>query len=151
MPVISDHQQPRPACDLARSGHADAGRQVFSDAPAFTASARLLAAHKLHLAHQFDCLVPRCTSPGPAAYAPPPAVRHLLAMQSSNKAFMQNMGFYVSLVLGSTSSSPAAYASASSNKAKHKHEVMLTQPVSPPATALHLSGNCTRPSCMMQA
>lgn len=57
---------------------------MFSDAPAFTAGARLLAAHKLHLAHQFDCLVPRCTSPGPAAYAPAPAVRHPLATTSLN-------------------------------------------------------------------
>ncbi|KAK9840970.1 hypothetical protein WJX81_003432 [Elliptochloris bilobata] len=55
------------------NGHSDAGRQVFPAAPAFTAGARLLAPHKLHLAHQFDCLVPRWTSPGPAAYAPVPA------------------------------------------------------------------------------
>lgn len=59
------------------SSQADAGRQVFPGAPAFTAAARLLAPHKLHLAHQFDCLVPRWTSPGPAAYAAAPAVRHL--------------------------------------------------------------------------
>ncbi len=57
-----------------RRGLANAGRQVFPAAPAYTAAARLLAAHKLHLAHQFDCLVPRCTSPGPAAYAPAPLV-----------------------------------------------------------------------------
>ena len=62
----------------ARSGQADAGRQVFPAAPAFTVAARLRAPHKLHLAHQFDCLVPRWTSPGPLAYAAAPEVWPLL-------------------------------------------------------------------------
>lgn len=70
----------------ACSSQADAGRQVFPAAPAFTAAARPLAPHKLHLAHQFDCLVPRWTSPGPAAYAAAPAVRHPLLLTVSYAA-----------------------------------------------------------------